>query len=63
MEDTRPILSRTITLRSPAGRPVVRVGLLPAAVAALAALILVPRITALAALAALWRRMSLSLDA
>ncbi len=62
MTDTRPILSRTFTLRSPSGGPIVRIGVLPAAVGAAVALAFVPRLTALAALAALLRRMSLSID-
>ncbi|MBP1633395.1 MAG: hypothetical protein H6Q11_1683 [Acidobacteria bacterium] len=62
MADTRPALSRTVTLRSPAGQPVMRVGLLPAALAGLAALAFFPRVTALALLAAWLRRLSLSID-
>lgn len=62
MTDTRPILSRALTLRSPSGGPIVRVGVLPAAAGAAVALAFVPRLTALAALAALLRRMSLSID-
>jgi len=62
MTDTRPALSRTVTLHSPAGGRVVRVGVVPAAVGAVVALAFVPRLTALAAFAALLRRMSLSVD-
>jgi len=62
MTDPRPTLNRTVTFRSPSGRPVVRVGLLPAALAGLAVLVFFPRVTALALLAAWLRRMSLSID-
>jgi hypothetical protein len=62
MADTRPARNRTLTLRSPSGKPVVRVGLLPAAAAGLAALAFFPRLTALAALGAWLRRVSLSVD-
>lgn len=62
MTDTSPALSRTLTLRSPSGDAVLRVGVLPAALGTAAALAFVPRLTALAALAALLRRMSLSID-
>jgi hypothetical protein len=62
MIDTRPALSRTVTLLSPSGDPVVRVGVLPAAVGAVLALSFAPRLTALAAFTALLRRMSLSVD-
>ena len=67
MTDPRPALNRTLTrtltLRSPSGSPVVQVGLVPAVVGAVVALAFVPRLTALAAFAALLRRMSLSVDA
>jgi hypothetical protein len=63
MTDARNNLRRTVTLRSPSGEPVLTLGALPAAAAAVAALTLAPRLTALAALAALQRRMSLSIDA
>ncbi len=62
MTQARPALSRTLTLRSPGGDPVLRIGALPAAVGAALALIFAPRLTALAALAALLRRMSLTID-
>lgn len=61
MADTRRSLNRTVTLRSPSGRPLVRVGLLPAALVGLAALAFFPRLTALATLAAWLRRVSLSI--
>jgi hypothetical protein len=61
MTDTRA-LSRTLTLRNSSGSPIVRVGVLPAALGAMIALALAPRLTALAALAALLRRLSLTLD-
>jgi hypothetical protein len=63
MTDARPALSRTLTLRSASGNPVVRVGVVPAAAATAVALAFFPRLTALAALAALLRRASLSIDA
>jgi|GEM_PF-2460542 len=53
---------RTVTLQSAGGTPVLTVPLLPAALAAGAALALAPRLTAAAALLALLRRMSLCLD-
>jgi hypothetical protein len=62
MTETGSALSHTISLRSPSGQPVVRVGVLPAAVGTAVALAFVPRLTALVALAALLRRMSLSVD-
>lgn len=62
MNQTRPPLSRTVTLRSADGGPVVRVGVVPAAVGLAAALALAPRLTALAGLTALLRRLSLSID-
>jgi len=63
MTDTRPALNRTLTLHSPSGSPVLRVGVVPAVVGVVVALAFVPRLTALAALAALLRHMSLSVDA
>ncbi len=60
MKNASPAPRRTVTLRSPSGKPVLTLPLVPAAAAAAAALALAPRVTALAALAALLRRMSLS---
>ncbi|MBP1631972.1 MAG: hypothetical protein H6Q11_260 [Acidobacteria bacterium] len=62
MTNPRPTLNRTVTFGSPSGKPLVRVGLLPAALAGLAALVFFPRVTALAVLAAWLRRVSLSID-
>ncbi len=62
MTEVPRALSHTVSLRSPSGEPIVRVGVLPAAVAAAIALAFFPRLTALAALAALLRRLSLSID-
>lgn len=62
MTEARTTPTHTVSLRSPSGEAVVRVGVLPAAVGAALALALVPRLTALATLAALLRRMSLSID-
>ena len=62
MTDTRPALNRTVTFRGPSGRPVVRVGSLPAGLAFLAGLVFFPRLTALAILAAWLGRVSPSID-
>jgi hypothetical protein len=62
MTDARPTPGRTVTVRSPSGRPVVRIGLLPGALAGLIGLAFFPRLTALAILAAWLRRVSLSID-
>jgi molybdopterin biosynthesis enzyme len=53
---------RTVTLHSPAGKPVAALPALPAAAVVAAAIALAPRLTALAALAGLMRRMSLTVD-
>ena len=63
MTDAAPTPRRTVTLRSPSGKPVLTLPALPAAAAVAAALALAPRLTATAALAALLRKMSLSIDA
>jgi len=60
--NTTTIRERNVSLRNPEGEAVVTIGLLPAAVAAAAALILAPRLTAAAAVTVLFRRMSLSID-
>lgn len=62
MTDAAPAPRRTVSLRSPSGKTVLTLPILPAAAATLAALALAPRLTALAALGALARRMSLTLD-
>lgn len=62
MTDTRPALHRTVTFRSPSGRPVLQVGSLPAALAFLVGLIFFPRLTALATLAAWLGRISPSTE-
>jgi hypothetical protein len=62
MTEASRALHHTISLRSPSGEPIVRVGVLPAAVGAAIALAFLPRLTALTALAALLRRLSLSID-
>lgn len=62
MTDAAPTPRRTITLRSPSGKPVLTLSVLPAVAAAAAALALAPRLTATVALAALLRKMTLSID-
>ncbi len=56
-------LSRTVIVRSAAGRPLARVGLIPALAAAAAGLVLAPRLTAVIAIGGLLRGVSLSVDA
>jgi len=53
---------RSVTLRSPEGRPMVRLKLLHAAGIAVAGVIMAPRLTAVAAVGALFKGVSLSLD-
>jgi len=60
--DTTTIKEQNVSLRNAEGDAVVTFGLLPAAAAAVAALIVIPRLFAAAAITALFRRMSLSLD-
>jgi hypothetical protein len=55
-------LSRTVTLRSSSGRPLVQVGLVPAAAAVVAGLALAPRLTAIAAIGGLLRGVSVTID-
>lgn len=62
MNGAPALLSRTVVLRSASGQPLVRVGVVPAAVAVAAGLALAPRATAVAGVIALFRRLSLSLD-
>jgi hypothetical protein len=62
MTPGNPALSRTITLRSSSGRPLARVGLVPAAAAVAAGLVLAPRLTAIAAIGGLLRGVSLTVD-
>ena len=60
--DIATIKERNVSLRNPDGEAALTIGLLPAAAAVAAALILAPRLCAAAAIAALFRRMSLSLN-
>lgn len=62
MTQANAALSRTVTLRAPDGRPLLRVKALPAALGAVAAVALAPRLTALASLGALLRQLSITLD-
>lgn len=62
MTDARPAPGRTITFRSPSGRPLLRIGVLPVAAAVLIGLVFFPRLTALVSLAAWLRRVGFSFD-
>jgi hypothetical protein len=54
--------NRSVTVRSPEGRPMVRLKLLHAAGIAAAGVLMAPRLTAVAAVGALFKGVSLSLD-
>jgi len=63
MTDPAAAPRRTVTLRSPSGKPLLTLRAVPAALAAAAALVVAPRLTAVAALAALARKMTLTIEA